>query len=290
MTRMQGLRFKKSFYKFTNNIVHKELRRAFRRLTIVADEIGGSEYMKSFSRYVQAQQDIPTLLGEADFTFVNSQNDVLIQLADMISGSLAFDYDPHRGDTGQNYRRLLDSKITRIELYPKTLQTYRVETSALAENYDKEIADICLRQAFRFIEKYGDDDDPERVAQIIILDYLLFRFMNNDLRRYIPTKELKKQLQYTLSWDMSTQAFRSKIIGKLRDEHVIIASSSPQKGYKIPANKKELYDFVNHGTSIIIPMMERLKKCRDIIKLGTLNEVDLFEVPEYTALKRYFES
>ena len=89
---------------------------------------------------------------------------------------------------------------------------------------------------------------------------------------------------------MSTQAFRSKIIGKLRDEGVVIASSSPQKGYKIPANKKELYDYFNHGTLIIVPMMERLKKCRDIIKLGTANEEDLFEKTEYSALKRYFDN
>lgn len=40
-----GLRFKQSFYKFMNNIVHKELRAAFKNLVVVADEIGGSDYM-----------------------------------------------------------------------------------------------------------------------------------------------------------------------------------------------------------------------------------------------------
>lgn len=65
----KGLRYKPSFYKFMNNIVHKELRRAFPMLTIVADEVGGSEYMQSFSKYVAAWQDIPNLLGEAQFFF-----------------------------------------------------------------------------------------------------------------------------------------------------------------------------------------------------------------------------
>ena len=88
---------------------------------------------------------------------------------------------------------------------------------------------------------------------------------------------------------MSTQAFRTKIIGGLRDKGVIISGSSAKKGYKIPSNTNELYDFINHGTSIIIPMLERLKKCRDIIKLGTLNQVDLFEKTEYAALKKYFD-
>ena len=75
----------------------------------------------------------------------------------------------------------------------------------------------------------------------------------------------------------------------MRDEGVIIASSSPKKGYKIPATKAELYDFINHGTKIILPMLERLKKCRDTIKLGTANQLDLFEKTEYSNLKKYFD-
>ena len=44
----KGLQYKKVFYKFMNNIVHKELRRAFKKVTIIADEIGSNEYMQSF--------------------------------------------------------------------------------------------------------------------------------------------------------------------------------------------------------------------------------------------------
>lgn len=46
----QGLKYKTSFYKFMNNIVHKELRRAFQTITIIADEIGGSDYMPDVLR------------------------------------------------------------------------------------------------------------------------------------------------------------------------------------------------------------------------------------------------
>lgn len=164
----KGLRYKSSFYKFMNNIVHKELRRAFPVLTIVADEIGGSEYMRSFSKYVEERQDIPSLLGEANFFFENSQNDILIQLADIVCGTIAQEYDVHRktNDTPA-FHKILEKKIARIELYPKTFETYTVENSALAEDYDKRIATLCLKQAVEFINKNDDNEDEEIQAQII---------------------------------------------------------------------------------------------------------------------------
>ena len=286
---VKGLRFKPSFYKFMNNIVHKELRHPFTKLTIVADEIGGSDYMQSFAKYVKNKQDIPTLLGEANFYFENSKNDVLIQLADLISGTLSFDYDEHKKSSDiQPYRKMLEKKITRIEPYPKTYETYIVNNSVLSDEYDLDIAEICFKQAVEFINLHDDDEDEEIQAQLIVLKHLLFRFMNNDLRKYIPTKELKNQLEKTVFANISTQGFRTKIIGKLRDSGVIISSS--QKGYKIPAKEEELFDFINHGTTIIIPMLERMKKCRDLIKLGTLNKLDLFDKTEYSSLKKYFDN
>lgn len=87
---------------------------------------------------------------------------------------------------------------------------------------------------------------------------------------------------------MKDQAFRMRIIGKLRDKGVIIASS--QKGYKIPSKQAELYDFINHDAKIVIPMLARLKKCRDLVKLGTANELDLLDHPEYRQLQVFFDS
>ena len=288
LVEMKGLKFKPSFYKFMNNIVHKELRRAFSKITIVADEIGGSEYMQSFSKYVKDKQDIPTLFGEVDFYFEESRNDVIIQLADVICGTIARRYNKNIPDE-PDFIKMLEKKTIRIEMYPKNYNTYTVETSALSEEYDKDIANLCLKQAVDYINKNENTDDEEISAQIIVLKYLLFRFMNNDLRKYISTRELKNQLAGTKYKDISTQTFRTKIIGKLRDQGVIISGSSAKKGYKIPAKEEELFDFINHGTTIIMPMLGRLKKCRDLVKLGTANEVDLFDKTEYSSLKKYFD-
>ena len=187
-----GLRYKPSFYKFMNNIVHKELRAHFQKLTIIADEIGGSEYMKSFSSYVKEREDVRNLLGDAEFQFENSKNDRIIQLADLISGSLAKEYDAHLFD-GTQYHKLLEKKITRIEVYPKTIKNYVLDESAIAKEYDKEIAQLCYKKAVDFIEGNEGSKNEEVKAQLIVLKYLLFRFMNNDVRSDMSTNELKKQ-------------------------------------------------------------------------------------------------
>lgn len=276
-------------YKFMNNIVHRELRRAFKTLTIVADEIGDNDYMQSFCRYVASKQDLPNLLGEAEFSFSPSHKDVRIQVADIISGTLAYVYDTHRkGPDAPDYYNLLLSKINRVEMYPKTYSNYTIETSATADDYDREIADLCFRQAVRFIEGNSGSNDPDVQAQIIVLQYLLFRFMNNSTRGYIYTHELKDRLSNSELANISDQAFRNRIIGKLRDKGVVLASS--KKGYKIPSKKAELFDFINHDAKIVIPMLARLKKCRDLVKLATNNDLDLLAEPEYQALKDFFDA
>lgn len=286
---IKGLQYKKTFYKFMNNIVHRELRRAFEKITVIADEIGSNEYMQSFCQYVSKHQDMPDIFGDAKFSFENSKNDVRIQMADLISGTLACVFDRHKkSDSTPDYWKILKNKIIRVELYPKTYDTYILENSAIAEDYDEDIAKLCFAQAVKFVEHNADNSDPEVKAQVIVLQYLMFRFMNNDTRGYIYTHELKSQLINTELSGITDTAFRMRIIGKLRDKGVIIASS--QKGYKIPSKRVELYDFINHDAKIVIPMMARLKKCRDLVKLGTANGLDLLEHSEYDQLRTYFDS
>lgn len=283
-----GLRYKKSFYKFINNILHEELRNTFQFVTVYADELGSNEYMQSFSAYVKEKSTPLNLFGERDFYFENSTNHVMIQVADIISGTLSFVFEENKKSKDQpKYLEILDQLILKIEYWPKDIDNYIFAENAVNKEYDHKIAELSFKQAQQFLHINKDSDDEDIINQIIVLKYLCFRFINNQKRKYISTKELKNQLRYKNSTEISTHYFRTKIIAKLRDANVLI-SSSP-KGYKIPANEAELYDFINHGTSVIIPMLSRLKRCRDTVKVATLNEVDLFDHTEYSSLKKFFE-
>lgn len=284
-----GLRYKKPFYKFLNNLVYQELRIAYSNLIITADEIGGNDFLISFANYVRSKEIPLGLFDESAFRFENSKNSNIIQVADIISGSLAYNYDNKKiaEADGYNYCAMLSDKILRIKEFPETFDTFNVTQNSLNSEYNPQIADICYRKARRFIETHQNEDDVEVKQQIAVLNYLLFRFMNKSPRNYIPTKELINQLMY-LGYDkLSIQSFRNKIIAKLRDNEVIISSSS--SGYKIPSTEKELYDFVNHGKSIIMPMLHRLKICNDVIRMGTEGHIRLFERAEYQQLAKMFD-
>ena len=77
---LKGLHYKRSFYKFMNNIVHQELRRSFKYITVVADEMIDNEYMQSFCKYFDEHQDVKTLWGDAEFQYYSSKADVGIQI------------------------------------------------------------------------------------------------------------------------------------------------------------------------------------------------------------------
>lgn len=57
---------------------------------------------------------------------------------------------------------------------------------------DATVANLCFRKALAFKKEFENKDaDENSKMQIAVLDYLLFRFMNNSVRRYISTQELQ---------------------------------------------------------------------------------------------------
>lgn len=287
-----GLRYKQSFYKFLNQMVYNELHKSFRELTIVADETGRDEFMKNFACYVRKNNPSITLFDQFNFKFDNSQHGIFIQIADIIAGSLAYFYDEKKKEKSgdMNYKSLLGKKILHIDEFPKDYQSYSVADNYHIDNdVDRMIAEICYRRAMVFKAQYEQPTVDEDVRmQLIVLNYLLFRFVNNYTKTYIPTKEIINQLEYYGFPKMSTQTFRNRIIAKLRDSGVIISSSS--KGYKIPSKKKEIEDFILHGKGIIEPMISRLKLCCDVINLGSNGAINILDAPEYHKLKQIMKN
>lgn len=283
---------KRTFYKFINQILYQELRTNITYLNIRADEVGSNEFCIEFAKYVETKKCTSSLFDQQTYNFVNSKMDNGVQLADLIAGTLSYIYDEDKSvnipNKGTELLNIIQTKSPRILFFPKEYDEHLFEHLEGNANYNRCIAELAYRKAQAFVDQHKTDKDEIMQKQRFVLNYLLFRFKYNKYRKYIPTKELINALISNGYSVKSEQVFRNKIIGNLRDQGVIISSSS--KGYKLPSSEREISDYYQHVNSVVIPMIKRLKICNDILKSSSDEHVDYIEKTEYKALKCFLEA
>lgn len=274
-----GLKKSKSvFYKFLNEHLYATLRNSYTKIEICADELGKNDFIDSFVSYVKrkAKATQLSLFDESHFYFANSKQDVLIQVADLISGSVAYDFDRKKMlvAEGNSYVDFIKHKVNMIKHFPRKFEEMLEDSKTFKSGvYDPQIMEICYRKAMSVLNELENKSDDNCKMQYLVLNYLLFRFKSNSIRSYISTKELKNFLFDNGFVIKTDQTFRNKIIGHLRDKGVILASSS--KGYRIPKNRNDIENYINHDKSVILPMIFRLKICYDEVLTGSNGEIDL---------------
>ncbi len=226
----------------------------------------------------------PSLFDEFEITFEDSKANVIIQLADFIAGSLARNIDDSVKDKNCSidFAGIIKNHMFPVLYFPRTFNDFLSNTT-FSEDEDKKIAEICYRKAYNYIVTHQKSDDEIEAQRTAILNYLLFRAINNPMRDYILTKELIGYLSRMGYNEMNKTTFRNKIIAGLRDEGVVIASS--KNGYKIPTKVKEIHDFIHHSKSILLPMLNRVKICDEVLRLGTLDNIQILDTPDNRILK-----
>lgn len=83
------------------------------------------------------------------------------------------------------------------------------------------------------------------------------------------------------------EEFRKEIIGHLRDDGVVIASS--RKGLKIPVTESELVDYLNYTSSRYLTIIKRLKKTYNTLNGMSLGKIEIFENKEFEIHKKIFK-
>ncbi len=283
----EGLSIKQSFYKYFNKLLVTDLNRLNNKITFVADQIGTAEYQKSFKKYIENEVTQYDLFNESKlFEFSDSKENNLVQLSDFIVGSLAKCFDKkHFQENSSDYLKLLKDKLN-VRFWPNNIANY-LRTDNETENFDPKIAELSLNLAKDYIARNEKKVDTDITAQIYLLEYLML-IQKVSPHYFIQTHEMMDKLKNEIGLEYSVRLFRKNIIGNLRDNNIIIASSN-SGGYKLPVNKSDLVEFVNRYNSIMQPMISRMKKCRDSILLGSMNEIDILDYPEFEFLKQIIE-
>lgn len=275
-----GFNFKKSFYKFLNNLLYKELFRTFPKLELYVDEHGGNDFMREFKKYVEKTQ--PRNLF-TDFYIQNSKENYYIQIADFIAGTLGYIFDESKKtEHSKDFEDILRPISNSFNFFPKDYTFNEIKETNSDDNFDPYIAEVCHLRIQSFLDK-EKGDDQQKIDQINFLKLLLLFQRVNIRNCYVTTNEIFYHLNSSRQNKIQPEYFRTMVVGNLRDRGILISSS--RSGYKIPTSAKDLDSFINLGKRIILPMLNRIKEARNAIRLATNNELDLLSKPEFKQLK-----
>lgn len=282
----EGFKYKQSFYKYLNGILYKELYRTFPQLELKVDEHGGNDFMRSFKKYVE-KNHIRNLFAGSDFHIQKSHNDLGVQLADLMAGTLGYIFDElKKSDKSSEFAELINDKLISLNQFPKEYKSEEFSEKETFSEYDDTIATLGLNRAFDFIDK-TTGNTPDNRDRINFLKLLLLYHQSNHPRKFTTSTEFVRHLNVNRHKSLSKEQFSSKIIGHLRDKGILIASS--RDGYKIPTSANDMKKFINHGKSIVLPVLRRIEECRNAILLATTNKYDILDDPEYQKLKELIE-
>jgi hypothetical protein len=282
----EGFHFKKSFYKFLNNLLYRELFRTFPDIDLYVDEHGANDYMVEFKKYVEKNHPKNLFYGY-EFNVLDSKKSEFIQLADFVAGTLNYIYDENkRSEYSKEFEDLLMPIISGITFFPRINALEEYIQSNIDEDFDKKIAEVSYIRAIDFLEK-EKMDSQQKIDQANFLKLLLLLQRVYPKNKFTTTTELMKHMNQGREEDLKEEYFRTKVVGNLRDRGVLIASS--RTGYKIPTTERDLNSFINHGKRIILPMLNRINEARKAIKFATGNDLDILKKPEFDDLKKLLD-
>jgi hypothetical protein len=281
-----GLVFGEPFVKFMHRQLLDRLFAAFPDLHVVSDRYGDDDFMEGFKKYVlekrlgHGQGD---LFLKPTFEFTKSQDEPLVQLADMIAGSLSKIYDPKkRSPAKDEIHELLRGRALYVVDWPKRFRAVP-QPIVGGSPHDYTVRRYCMDAVHRFLSEYEDSEDELRRAQVEVLSFLLFNFEAVNDATWVPMDRLREQLEGMGITFTSKQQLYSKVIAKLRDDGVILASSP--HGYKLPRDVRDVLAFVERTDTIVVPMLNRLQNAREALLLATGGDLDIVSDERFAALR-----
>lgn len=278
-----GNQFKQSFIKSVNNLLYERLFNHCQDLHMTVDEHGGPEFQESLRDYVAARY-ANDLFGDSAFQTKSSKSDVLIQVADFFAGTVAHIYEGKTSnDVVEVYKNILRNCTLGLLEWPPKFQPFLPPPMSESAYADYRVHQQALKQADLFLAKIGEHPSEEERLPLCILDYLRFRseFVSDE---YVSTEDIAKHLADRGFPGLGDQKIRSSGIAKLRDCDVIIASAT--RGYKIPRTRADINDFLELASSQILPLLDRVKKARDVYRLSSVGEYDILAEDQFAEIRK----
>lgn len=288
-----GLGYKKSFRKFLPGLIYSRLYKTFSNLTVISDKHGGESFMNSVCDYV-ATKNKSSLFENQEFRFADSNDHILIQAADFVSGTWGKILDP---TIEPGIRAVLKDDIKQnaifVDHWPPSPQSIFAKT-----DIDSYLNNVVRQQCYQLVQRYisdhldmaklNEEDAIEMELRLAALRYLLYQNDVLDNDDFIYAKRIVAYLKEINLGELTPRRFAGSVISPLRDSGVIIASGS--RGYRIPTTVQDIIEFARTTGEKVVPMVARLGMARDQILLASNQSLNIVDAADYGVINHFIES
>lgn len=266
ISKESGLIYRTPFLKYINGLIYRKMLKTFPDLTVYFDKVGDQAYQQSFIKYIDNYHKTD-LFKTSKIIPVDSKDSNGVQISDIFAGSLN-SYLQERND--ELWAQIKEKSIC-IDVWPPEKILFHSKAND-SDEFDKVVEDYCINQVKVYLENNSNSIDEDDQARCSVLEYLLYKHFDEGSNAFTLTNEIMDHIQ-SIKNDVTEYYFRTKIIGKLRDDDVIIASSP--KGLKIPTCSQDLTSYAEESMKKILPMLSRLSRARNQIIYTTNRSLDI---------------
>lgn len=261
LDRSSGYQYRNSYYKNVNQWLYQDIAKtAVGHVDVIIDSHGSEEFEKSAVDYFSRQCN---MFRGIKFRYVHDNDERLVQVADIIAGTLRQFME--FGISGQNapLRKLLRDKEIVLRLWPvirSELGTYEAPGSGRSE-LDRGIASVMLERAASYVEDVAGSADEIEQMQSVVLCRLIDAYVLEEGPIY--SEELRSDVNRRMVKPMGRAAFLSSIIGSIRKAGIIVTGT--KKGYKLATSEADVKEYLQHDKSVIMPMLSKLSTARNVV-------------------------
>lgn len=274
--------YKGSFIKHLHQKLYESMYITYPKLKIIEDKYGSSEFQQGYRKYIAANRPAHNLLNEYDFDYIDSRDSSIVQISDIIAGSvMQHILNPEAPDV----LRIFSGKIRDIVNFPKTFEEF-IAGKIANTSFDKQIYGLSDRCASSYVESNKGASEEEIRMRVLFLRQLIFTARNVSESKFIYSTEITRWLTNVSEKRVSRNFLYRRIVAPLRDSGILIASSA--HGYKLPTCVDDIYTYINQTTGVVNPMLSRIQKCRNLILKQTDGMLDILDDPVLNNYKRYF--
>lgn len=263
-----GFRFKTSYYKCINKHLYERLETLSEGcVDISIDNFGDHDFENSCIDFFGKQG---SLFYRANTKYVNDKSNRLVQIADIISGTLRqFYFGKFSKETKEAIRTLLRNPKHEIEIHPYPAIYTQPTIFKSNSDQDDKIAATMLNKAGKFVEENLSSDNTIKRMQAVVLQSLIDAYYYENGPVY--SDALLEKVNANSPQHISKQKFHSEVIGGIRHLGIILAGL--KKGYRLAVCEKDINAYLDFDRTVILPMLAKLNAARTFVQTNVGHDI-----------------